>query len=90
MCTPLKLGPPITLLLTLSLSFADLKAANVLLALRLPPAGPPGLTAKVSDFGLSFKLEPGEAHADRMFQGTASHMAPEVMVEGRQSKASDV
>ena len=31
-----------------------------------------------------------ETHASGLFQGTLSHMAPEVMTEGRQSKAADV
>ncbi|KAG2490397.1 hypothetical protein HYH03_011197 [Edaphochlamys debaryana] len=67
---------------------ADLKAANVLLK-QQPGSGK--LQAKVSDFGLSFRLEDPEAtHATKGQLGSITHMAPEVLVQGRVSKASDV
>ncbi|KIY91950.1 Mitogen-activated protein kinase kinase kinase 11 [Monoraphidium neglectum] len=46
--------------------------------------------AKVADFGLSLQLPEGASHVDGTFQGTMTHMAPEVMTAGRISKASDV
>ena len=44
--------------------------------------------AKVADFGLSVKMDQaiGETHVVGMHQGTISHMAPEALTEGRQSK----
>ncbi|GAX83628.1 hypothetical protein CEUSTIGMA_g11052.t1 [Chlamydomonas eustigma] len=48
------------------------------------------LVAKIADFGLSFKMDMTETHMSSMFQGTVTHMAPEVIVEGCQSKAADV
>ncbi|EFJ51656.1 hypothetical protein VOLCADRAFT_116305 [Volvox carteri f. nagariensis] len=67
---------------------ADLKAANVLLK-QQPGSG--RLQAKVGDFGLSFRLEEPEAtHVTKGQLGSITHMAPEVLVHGRVSKASDV
>ena len=42
------------------------------------------------DFGLSIKLEGSMTHVSKVFQGTTTHMAPEVLMEGKQSKAADV
>ncbi|GIL72275.1 hypothetical protein Vretimale_424 [Volvox reticuliferus] len=67
---------------------ADLKAANVLLK-QQPGSG--RLQAKVGDFGLSFRLEEPEAtHVTKGQLGSITHMAPEVLLHGRVSKASDV
>ncbi|GLC44203.1 hypothetical protein PLESTB_000752900 [Pleodorina starrii] len=67
---------------------ADLKAANVLLK-QQPGSGK--LQAKVADFGLSFRLEEPEAtHMTKGQLGSITHMAPEVLVQGRVSKSSDV
>ena len=49
-----------------------------------------GVVAKVCDFGLSIKMDPDVMYADNMRRGTATHMAPEVLLKGRLSKASDV
>jgi serine/threonine protein kinase len=65
-----------------------LQASNVLL--KLSNSEQRGLTAKVSDFGLSFKMDQAETHVSSMFQGTQTHMAPEVMESGCLSKAADV
>ncbi|KAG2423701.1 hypothetical protein HXX76_015091 [Chlamydomonas incerta] len=67
---------------------ADLKAANVLLK-QQPGSG--RLQAKVADFGLSFRMEEPEAtHVTKGQLGSITHMAPEVLVQGRVSKCSDV
>ncbi|KAG2428243.1 hypothetical protein HYH02_014425 [Chlamydomonas schloesseri] len=67
---------------------ADLKAANVLLK-QQPGSG--RLQAKVADFGLSFRMEEPEAtHVTKGQLGSITHMAPEVLVQGRVSKSSDV
>jgi serine/threonine protein kinase len=48
------------------------------------------VTAKISDFGLSLKLNQVETHVSNMFQGTMTHMAPETLLDGQQSNAADV
>ncbi|GFH10260.1 mitogen-activated protein kinase kinase kinase MLT, partial [Haematococcus lacustris] len=72
---------------SLNILHADLKARNVMLK-----SGGEGRTvvAKVADFGLSLKMEHMETHISSVFQGTMTHMAPEIMLEGRVSKAADV
>ncbi|KAJ9511825.1 hypothetical protein QJQ45_004378 [Haematococcus lacustris] len=72
---------------SLNVLHADLKARNVMLK-----SGGEGRTvvAKVADFGLSLKMEHMETHISSVFQGTMTHMAPEIMLEGRVSKAADV
>ena len=45
---------------------------------------------QVADFGLSFKLDRHATHISSTHNGTLTHMAPEVLMEGRQSKAADV
>ncbi|KAJ9524730.1 hypothetical protein QJQ45_024366 [Haematococcus lacustris] len=72
---------------SLNVLHADLKARNVMLK-----SGGEGRTvvAKVADFGLSLKMDHLETHISSVFQGTMTHMAPEIMLEGRVSKAADV
>uniref|UniRef100_A0A7S0WL53 Protein kinase domain-containing protein n=1 Tax=Chlamydomonas leiostraca TaxID=1034604 RepID=A0A7S0WL53_9CHLO len=67
---------------------ADLKARNVMLS----SAGNEGrgLRCKVADFGLAVRMEHTETHMSGMFQGTLTHMAPEILLEGRMSKAADM
>ncbi|GAX76175.1 hypothetical protein CEUSTIGMA_g3619.t1 [Chlamydomonas eustigma] len=67
---------------------SDLKAQNILLQTNLSEAR--GVTAKVSDFGLSMRITAADTHVSKAFQGTLTHMAPEVLVKGIQSTASDV
>lgn len=45
---------------------------------------------QVADFGLSVKMDHMETHLSNTFQGTMSHMAPEILVKGYLSKAADV
>jgi serine/threonine protein kinase len=49
-----------------------------------------GFVAKVSDFGLSMAMDPTETHISNFYQGTLTHMAPEVLMHGKLSFASDV
>jgi serine/threonine protein kinase len=51
-----------------------------------------GVTAKVSDFGLAIKIDPeqDQTHMSGCFQGTITHMAPELLLSGHMSKAVDV
>lgn len=64
------------------------QAANVLLK-----SGNTGdqnsFVAKVMDFGLSVSLDVG-THVSSLVAGTASHMSPEILMEGKQTKAADV
>ena len=43
-----------------------------------------------ADFGLSIKLDARATHVSNLFQGTVTHMAPEVLMEGKTSKSADV
>jgi serine/threonine protein kinase len=49
-----------------------------------------GFVAKVSDFGLSMRIDPSETHVSNFYQGTLTHMAPEVLMYGKLGFASDV
>lgn len=66
----------------------DLSCSNVLL--QACPAREPllSVTAKLADFGLSIRMEDGQSHHSRLFQGTPHYMAPEVLARGSLSKAS--
>ncbi|KAF5837643.1 kinase-like domain-containing protein [Dunaliella salina] len=66
----------------------DLKTRNVLLASS--GAEGKGVTCKVSDFGLSVCMDSSETHVSSLFQGTMTHMAPEMLLKGTCSEASDV
>ncbi|KAG1661448.1 hypothetical protein FOA52_006811 [Chlamydomonas sp. UWO 241] len=69
---------------------SDLKASNVML--RSGGSDGRGCVAKVVDFGLAITLDADsdQTHVSSMFHGTLTHMAPEVLMEGKQSKAADV
>ncbi|KAF5833120.1 kinase-like domain-containing protein [Dunaliella salina] len=66
----------------------DLKTRNILLSSSGVEGK--GVTCKVSDFGLSVRMDHMETHVSSLFQGTMTHMAPEVLLKGTCSKASDV
>eukprot|EP00879_Flechtneria_rotunda_P008456 GHRR01008858.1.p1 GENE.GHRR01008858.1~~GHRR01008858.1.p1 ORF type:complete len:979 (+),score=314.62 GHRR01008858.1:172-3108(+) len=67
---------------------SDLKARNVLL--KSAGTDVRGFVAKVSDFGLSVQVDPTETHVSNVYQGTLTHMAPELLMYGKISRASDV
>ena len=54
------------------------------------PSNPRAFVAKVSDFGLSMGLDPAATHVSNVFQGTLSYVAPEMLLHGKASFASDV
>ena len=66
---------------------SDLKATNVLMHLDKNTGV---RTVKVADFGLSDTLDNNKSHISQAFHGTMTHMAPEVLMDGRHSMASDV
>jgi serine/threonine protein kinase len=72
----------------LNILHGDLKAHNVLL--RSTGSEACGVIPKLADFGLSVKMGGNETHVSSLCQGTPTHMAPELLLSGRQSKASDV
>lgn len=47
------------------------------------------LCAKVSDFGLSVKMDPATGHVSNLRQGTPFYIAPEVRDQGHMSMAAD-
>ncbi|KAG2500502.1 hypothetical protein HYH03_001280 [Edaphochlamys debaryana] len=67
----------------------DLKARNILLKSGGTGDGR-NYTSKVADFGLSLRIDPTETHVSNVYQGTITHMAPEVLLHGKVSKSSDV
>ncbi|KAG1665650.1 hypothetical protein FOA52_011244 [Chlamydomonas sp. UWO 241] len=68
-----------------NLVHGDLKTRNVML--RTNTLEDCGFTPKLADFGLEYD---GGHAADARHAGTPSHMAPELIVDGRVSKAADV
>ncbi|CAL8465638.1 g5174 [Coccomyxa elongata] len=65
----------------------DLSSGNVLLASA--PDAPHGFTAKISDFGLSRRMDI-QSRIETKTTGTVNYMPPEVLSEGIISKAADV
>ncbi|KAG1661978.1 hypothetical protein FOA52_007150 [Chlamydomonas sp. UWO 241] len=72
----------------LNIVHGDLKTRNVLLRSEL--STPSGFVPKIADFGLSITLQSEQTHVSSVRHGTPSHMAPELLVSGRQSQAADV
>jgi serine/threonine protein kinase len=68
---------------------ADIKAANVMLK-TTGAGGKLGVCCKLADFGLSVRVSEQEPVIKGKFQGTLTHMAPELIGQGLVSKASDV
>uniref|UniRef100_A0A7S3VTP2 Protein kinase domain-containing protein n=1 Tax=Dunaliella tertiolecta TaxID=3047 RepID=A0A7S3VTP2_DUNTE len=66
----------------------DLKPDNILL--KADSSSPAGLRAKITDFGLSTNLGPTATHASNFRLGTPYYCSPEVAIDGRATKASDV
>lgn len=80
---------------SLNIIHGDLKALNVLLCSStrkiLGDRGAlPKCVAKVSDFGMSEQLATEQTHQSNVHSGTITHMAPETIIAGHLSKASDV
>ncbi|KAG1675607.1 hypothetical protein FOA52_014195, partial [Chlamydomonas sp. UWO 241] len=67
---------------------SDLKARNIMMQTSGKTGS--GLVAKIADFGLAMSLDHNQTHVSGAYQGTMTHMAPEVLLEGKQSKAADV
>jgi serine/threonine protein kinase len=62
-------------------------------AVHAPPLASPdprGFCAKLSDFGLSRVLPLGSTTITTRTHGTVTHMAPELLLEGRMTRAADV
>ena len=49
-----------------------------------------GVTAKISDFGLTFKMDEARTHMSKMCCGTLRYMAPEALLDGHKNTATDV
>ncbi|GFH32935.1 protein kinase domain-containing protein, partial [Haematococcus lacustris] len=68
----------------------DLSPANILLKLDDSRSGCLKAIAKVGDFGLSHMSKDGQSHVSNVRQGTPHYTAPEVLMEGRMTRAADV
>ncbi|GFH11996.1 protein kinase domain-containing protein, partial [Haematococcus lacustris] len=68
----------------------DLSPANILLKLDDSRLGCLKAIAKVGDFGLSHMSKDGQSHVSNVRQGTPHYTAPEVLMEGRMTRAADV
>ncbi|KAL4423545.1 hypothetical protein ABPG77_006568 [Micractinium sp. CCAP 211/92] len=66
----------------------DLKSQNVLL--KSVRTDKRGYVAKLCDFGLSRLIGDLQTHVDTGSYGTATHAAPELLQEGRLTRASDI
>ncbi|PRW55899.1 kinase [Chlorella sorokiniana] len=71
-----------------SLIHGDLKPANVML--KAARNDRRGFICKLGDFGLSRMLGAEESHVDTQSYGTASYAAPELLTQGKLTKAADV
>eukprot|EP00798_Chlamydomonas_sp_ICE-L_P029341 gene29341-8895_t len=66
----------------------DLKSVNVLL--KSNGSEGRGFCAKVADFGLSVQMDGAATHMSNVFQGTITHMSPELLLKGYVSRQTDV
>ena len=66
----------------------DLKSSNILL--KRSATDPRGFIAKVSDFGLSQQINTSQTHMSNFYQGTLTHMSPELLLRGQVSFSSDI
>ncbi|KAG1669245.1 hypothetical protein FOA52_003282 [Chlamydomonas sp. UWO 241] len=69
-----------------SVLHSDLKSRNVMLRSN----GRSSAVAKIGDFGLSVQIDAECAYKADTFQGTLTHMAPEILLEGHLGKPADV
>ena len=66
----------------------DLKGANVLL--KSTATDPRGFQCKLADFGLSRMLDMDMTHISTHTYGTISYMPPELLSQGKMTRAADV
>ncbi|GAX74416.1 hypothetical protein CEUSTIGMA_g1864.t1 [Chlamydomonas eustigma] len=71
-----------------SVIHGDLSSSNIML--KVDPLLPSCHKAKVGDFGLSRFLRSGASHISNAHQGTPRYTAPEVLSQGRMTKAADI
>ncbi|CAL8465702.1 g5238 [Coccomyxa elongata] len=85
--TALGMASGLAFLHSQGLMHGDLSSGNVLLASS--PDAPHGFRAKISDFGLSRKMDI-QSRIETKTTGTINYMPPEVLSDGIVSKAADV
>ena len=56
----------------------------------MEPSRVHGIIAKITDFGMSTMLDPGDSHVSNFNKGTPGYSAPEVMHAHQATKKSDV
>uniref|UniRef100_A0A7S1SJ73 Protein kinase domain-containing protein n=1 Tax=Tetraselmis chuii TaxID=63592 RepID=A0A7S1SJ73_9CHLO len=74
---------------SMNICHGDLKAQNVLLTPQERETGT-NILAKVADFGLSVLMGSEQTHVSGVTHGTATHLAPEVLLTGRMTPKTDV
>eukprot|EP00798_Chlamydomonas_sp_ICE-L_P005356 gene5356-5573_t len=67
--------------------FRDLKPDNVML--KHTPSSPSGMIAKITDFGLSTTIDPGQSHISNFENGTPFYCAPEIGTIRTATRSSD-
>ncbi|CAL5221171.1 g3314 [Coccomyxa viridis] len=75
---------------SLGVLHGDLKGGNVLMKSTSMYDDPRGFVCKLGDFGLSRVLEHNSTHVSTNTYGTVSYCAPELLKEGKLTKAADV
>ncbi len=73
---------------TVGVLHGDLKGANVLL--KSTATDPRGFMCKLADFGLSRVLDLDMTHISTHTYGTISYMPPELLSQGKMTRAADV
>ena len=73
---------------TVGVLHGDLKGANVLL--KSTATDPRGFMCKLADFGLSRVLDLDMTHISTHTYGTISYMPPELLSQGKMTRACDV
>ncbi len=73
---------------TVGVLHGDLKGANVLL--KSTATDPRGFMCKLADFGLSRVLDVDMTHISTHTYGTISYMPPELLSQGKMTRAADV
>lgn len=92
------MGPIIQLAIDMAVGMAHVHSRNIVhgdltptnVLMKINRMTDSQFSAKVADFGLSWKLASGQEHVSNARQGTGFYISPEVLHVGIMSKAADV